>query len=264
MISHCPKCSSEIVEDSNFCPSCGFNLAVEYIEVPVCPICKKTYPENEKFCIDDGAKLLRQGDLVPRCVICNTPYDNEVKFCPLDGGAVTTMQPAQYQQSAFGQPIPQNINGRTFKNPKASLGERFLAALIDGMISFGLLLPAFILLFLAWDKSLGDNNGEVLSLFLIALLLSLIPLAYNLAKDGLGAGQSWGKRTLGLMVINLDNNTPCDFSKSFFRNIISFLVCLIPFIGWAIEPVMILATEDGRKLADKSANTQVINKKYYL
>jgi len=38
------------------------------------------------------------------------------------------------------------------------------------------------------------------------------------------------------------------------------LVAIIPFVGWLIEPNMVLATEDGRKLGDKAANTQVIDK----
>ena len=65
------------------------------------------------------------------------------------------------------------------------------------------------------------------------------------------------------MVVNLDNNTPCDKGKSFFRNFISGLVAIIPFVGWLIEPIMVLATEDGRKLGDKAANTQVIDKKNF-
>jgi len=88
-------------------------------------------------------------------------------------------------------------------------------------------------------------------------------LIYNSIKDGLGQGQSWGKKKLDLMVVNLDNNTPCDKKKSFFRNFISGLVFIIPFVGWLIESIMVLVTEDGRKLGDKAANTQVIDKRNF-
>ncbi len=107
------------------------------------------------------------------------------------------------------------------------------------------------------------DQDEAIGLFFIAALFYIIPLVYNFIKDGLGQGQSWGKRAINLMVVNLDNNSPCDKGKSFFRNFISGLVAIIPFVGWLIEPIMVLATEDGRKLDDKAANTQVIDKKNF-
>lgn len=61
------------------------------------------------------------------------------------------------------------------------------------------------------------------------------------------------------MVIDLDRNSPCKFGKSCFRNIIMMLVNIIPFVGWLIEPIMVIATEDGRRLGDRVANTQVID-----
>lgn len=144
------------------------------------------------------------------------------------------------------------------------MGNRFLAALLDGLISAGLSIPAIIFFALAMAKadSYYDKDGAI-GLFFIAVLFYIIPLVYNFIKDGLGQGQSWGKRALDLMVVNLDNNTPCDKGKSFFRNFISGLIAIIPFVGWLIEPIMALATEDGRKLGDKSANTQVIDKKNF-
>jgi hypothetical protein len=64
---------------------------------------------------------------------------------------------------------------------------------------------------------------------------------------------------MGIMVVNLDNDMPCDIGKSFLRHLISAFVGLIPFVGWLVEPVLVLAAEDGRKLGDKAANTQVID-----
>lgn len=61
-------------------------------------------------------------------------------------------------------------------------------------------------------------------------------------------------------VVNLDSNKPCDDGKSFFRNFISNLVGLIPFVGGFIEPIMVLANEKGKKLGDMAAGTQVIEK----
>ena len=165
---------------------------------------------------------------------------------------------------SYRQTQPYRSVGTNQRFLKASLGNRFLAALFDGLITIGLSIPAIIFFVLGMSKvdSYSDKD-EAFGLFIIAFLFYLIPIVYNFIKDGLGQGQSWGKKALDLMVVNLDNNTHCDKGKSFFRNFISGLVAIIPFVGWLIEPIMVLVTEDGRKLGDKAANTQVIDKKNF-
>ncbi|MDD4118812.1 MAG: RDD family protein [Kiritimatiellae bacterium] len=107
------------------------------------------------------------------------------------------------------------------------------------------------------------NSEEAIPLFIMAGFLYLIPLSYNFIKDGLGNGQSWGKKAVGLMVIHLSDKTPCSFGQSFLRNLILVLLGIIPIVGWLIEPIIVLASEDGRRLGDKAANTQVIESKYF-
>ena len=261
MSYNCPKCGSEFEKSTKFCQTCGCNLELEYIENPVCPKCKTSFPTNTKFCVNDGSKLVRPEDLIPKCVICNTSYSDDIKFCPRDGGEVKIILTRQFSQPIYGQTQFYQKFGTNQKYPKASSGNRFLAALLDGLISFGLSIPALIFFALGMAKadSYSDKDGAI-GLFFITFLFYIIPLVYNFIKDGLGQGQSWGKKALDLMVVNLDNNAPCDKGKSFFRNFISGLVAIIPFVGWLIEPIMVLATEDGRKLGDKAANTQVIDK----
>lgn len=260
----CPKCGNEFEIGTKFCQICGCNLELEHIENPVCPKCKISYQTNTKFCVNDGSKLVRQLDLIPKCIFCNTTYSEDIKFCPRDGGEVKIILPRQFHQPIYGQTQSYQKFGTNQKYPKSILGNRFLAALLDGLISLGLSIPAiiFFVLGMAKAKSYYDKDRAI-GLFFIAFLFYIIPLFYNFIKDGLGQGQSWGKRALDLMVINLDNNAPCDKGKSFLRNFISGLVSIIPFIGWLIEPIMVLATKDGRKLGDKAANTQVIDKKNF-
>jgi uncharacterized RDD family membrane protein YckC len=264
MSYNCPKCGNEFEKGTKYCQTCGCNLELEYIENPVCPKCKTSYPTNTKFCVNDGSKLVRQQDLIPKCVICNTSYSDDIKFCPRDGGEVKIILTRQFSQPTYGQTQSYQKFGTNQNYPKASLGNRFLAALLDGLISLGLSIPTIIFYALGVAK-LGSyyDKDEAIGLFFIAVLFYIIPLVYNFIKDGLGQGQSWGKKAVDLMVVNLDNNTPCDKGKSFFRNFISVLVAIIPFVGWLIEPIMVLATEDGRKLGDKAANTQVIDKKNF-
>ena len=259
MNNQCPKCSSEFITGTKFCQTCGCNLELEFIENPTCPKCKTTYPTNTKFCVKDGAKLFRPEDLIPKCVICNIAYSDDIKFCPRDGGEIKIIlkqqfsQPTSYTNDAYR-------NNQNQKFPKASLENRFLASLLDGLICLGLSIPAILLLIAALNKLKGNEDDSAPGLFFMAFFFYLIPLVYNFLKDGIGQGQSLGKKALDIMVVNLDNNTPCDKGKSFLRNFISNLVVIIPFFGWLIEPIMVLATDDGRKLGDKAANTQVIDK----
>jgi uncharacterized RDD family membrane protein YckC len=259
----CPKCSIDFIPGTKFCQTCGCNLELEFIEKPTCPKCRTTYPTNTKFCVNDGSKLVRPEDLIPKCVICNTAYSDDFKFCPRDGGEIKVILTIQSSQPIY--PNNEHINIQNKKYPKASIGNRFLASLLDGVILMGLSIPTSIFFMIGIKKTERYyDKDEASVLFFFGLLFYIIPVFYNFIKDGFGQGQSWGKKALDLMVVNLENNSPCDKGKSFFRNFISFMVVLIPFIGWLIEPIMILATEDGRSLGDKAANTQVIDKKNFL
>jgi uncharacterized RDD family membrane protein YckC len=219
----------------------------------VCPRCQKTFAGGTKFCDVDGAKLTSPDKLIPKCVRCEKVYSADTKFCPDDGGAVIP-EALRYGQMWLKSDF----------YPKASLGDRFLASLLDGFFTAMLSLPALIIYFVGMAKLTSyRGEDEAAVLFFFAFFLYIIPLVYSFIKDGLGSGQSWGKRAVGLMVVYLPNNTPCSIGASCLRCLIGSLLCLIPFIGWLIEPIMVLATEDGRRLADKAASTQVIDKKLY-
>ncbi|NQT35606.1 RDD family protein, partial [bacterium] len=81
-------------------------------------------------------------------------------------------------------------------------------------------------------------------------------------KDGLGNGQSWGKRAVGLMVVQLIDDTPCTKLKSSLRGLVTMLLGAVPF-GSFVEPIMVIATKDGRRLADMAAETKVIHIENY-
>lgn len=150
-------------------------------------------------------------------------------------------------------------NPITPENLKADLVNRFFASLVDGLIALGFAIPSIIFYGIGLYRLYNDIENDSILFFLIAGLLYLIPLTYSLIKDGLGKGQSWGKKPFEIKVVHLPDNTPCTFGQSFTRNIIMTLVTCIPYVGWLIEPVFVLATKDGRRLGDKAANTQVIN-----
>jgi uncharacterized RDD family membrane protein YckC/RNA polymerase subunit RPABC4/transcription elongation factor Spt4 len=247
---NCPKCNADFEVGTKFCQNCGCNLENEFIERPICPRCHKVFPTGAKFCDVDGNKLTSAEKLLPKCIKCGKIYSADTKFCPDDGGAII---PEALRYNAMQN---QNISGFY---PKASLSNRFLASLLDGLIMTGLAIPAIICYVLGMAKlSNNYNSDEAVALFVIAAFLYIIPLIYSFIKDGLSKGQSWGKKAVGLMVIYLPDNTPCSIGSSCLRCLVGILLSIIPVVGWLIEPIMVLATKDGRRLADNVASTQVI------
>ena len=165
--------------------------------------------------------------------------------------------------------------------PRANLGKRFVAFVVDSLIAT--LGVFFILVFLIFSGIGGmfflrgfshtsyhyhsipglAELGIFLAFILVILLIVGWSLVYTLLKDGLGNGQSLGKRLVGLMVIKLENGEPCTFGVSALRNLTLLAQNLVPYVGFLIEPVVTLAHEKGYRLGDMLANTQVIEVEQY-
>lgn len=204
-----------------------------------------------------------------QCPRCAAAYTAGSRFCQSCGIPLftqpTTVQ-AGYNPGPYARPAGYAAIAAMPSYPKAPLGARFWASVLDGLIGLGLCLPTFICWWLAlqkskysyYDDSSYDPGGAFL-LYLMALLFYFGPLTYSFIKDGLGQGQSWGKKNMYLMVVDLGTNQPCGKGKSIARNLISTLLCLFPFIGWLVEPIIVLASDSGRKLGDLAANTQVVH-----
>lgn len=133
--------------------------------------------------------------------------------------------------------------------PKAPLGKRCLAQLIDLVIAWGPMMAAYFLM------GLESAQGLKPFLWVPALLWGLI---YYFVKDGWPGGQSIGKKLSGLMVISLENHRPCTRAKSAMRQFAMVVMIFIPYVGLLVEPVIMLADAGGRRVGDQFARTQVI------
>ena len=116
---------------------------------------------------------------------------------------------------------------------------RLVAQVIDSVIGAAPIVLA------ALTSSLDEQVGGIL------LLASVIWfLLYYLFADGLGEGQSFGKRWLGIRVIGAETGAPCTYGQSFIRN---FLLALLGPIDW-----LFIFGERHQRLGDMAAGTLVV------
>ena len=120
--------------------------------------------------------------------------------------------------------------------PLASIGSRFVAQALDGIIaSFLIFIPALIF-------GGSSNLGVGVGFFCF--------IVYLLFQDALPNGQSIGKRVMKIAVVNKTTSKPCKHTESIVRN------ALLLFIGFI--DLLTLGTEYRQRMGDMLANTIVI------
>lgn len=128
--------------------------------------------------------------------------------------------------------------------PKAQVLNRFIAKLVD------------LLIVAAADK-------------LVPPVGFLAGLAYILVADGFAGGRSVGKRLIGIQTILPRTREAAGFKESIIRNLpvgLAYLLFEIPYVGWVgsiamltVEALLIIGNEQGRRLGDEVARTQVLD-----
>lgn len=229
------------------------------MEEPICPTCSKRFSAGTKFCDLDGSQLTTADKLIPKCVKCGTTYSNDTKFCPKDGGAVIA------EAFRFGNAPNsgyQPVND-TSQYPRAPLWDRFLATVIDNILLLVLHIPALISILIGVGIAEYNKQASIFFFFLTVILV-IVPNVFILFLDGFRQGQGYGKKMLGLMVVHLPSNNPCTKGQSFLRSLICYITWIVPIVGFFIEPLVAMIDNDGRRLGDKAAKTQVIERKYYI
>jgi len=119
--------------------------------------------------------------------------------------------------------------------PKADVGKRVSAAMIDGL-----------LLATAWSLYQRSNSMAAL----------IAGAAYLLLRDALH-GRSIGKFLFGLVVISLETGKPCTRTTAVRRNLV-FLLPGANIVAVFLEAMTILRDAQGQRLGDRIAQTQVV------
>src|SRR5450631_4468444 len=118
--------------------------------------------------------------------------------------------------------------------PRATLGERFAAHFIGSAVSCGgMILGTHI------GTSLGVGAAPAVMMF----------VGYMLFSDGLGEGQSFGKKLVKIAVVDQSTGAPYTHEASLFRN----MVRMRGVFDWAFA-----LGERRQRLGDKAANTIVV------
>jgi uncharacterized RDD family membrane protein YckC len=135
--------------------------------------------------------------------------------------------------------------------PLATLGERFLARLID-VIVLGIF--AWLLLYMLSDI-LRFRYSNLIFEFFQMFLMVFSTMLYPMFFEAFFRGQTLGKMALGIRVVELDGRAPT-FGDLFLRSVLG----LIDFwTSFGIFGAILIVTSDRRqRLGDMGANTAVI------
>ena len=183
------------------------------------------------------------------CVNCGKELTAGAVFCPYCGAAVTIE----------AAPVPTTAETRPSSANYADLGQRVVAAIIDGIVVGIAVFAVSGLFMLSGLGTFGASRmwhmfatpwGWAPWTWLVGLL---IPVGYYTYLEGT-SGQTLGKRIINIKVVKADGSR-CDMSSAFLRSILRIIDSL--FIG-IVGIIVILTTEKKQRIGDIVANTIVV------
>lgn len=123
----------------------------------------------------------------------------------------------------------------------ASRGRRLVAKFIDVLVA-----GAFTAIF--W---LSTAETEALAVTILTIGLG-VGFFYLTIADGLGSGQSYGKRLLRIRVVHMLSGVPCSYGRSILRNVVPWFLGPLCVVDWALA-----LGKRRQRFGDKAAHTLV-------
>lgn len=140
----------------------------------------------------------------------------------------------------------------------ADRGMRLVAAIIDTVLMLVILVPAMFVggyissIMAGVEPSFVTNMQWALVGFIIFLVIQGFPLYTS--------GQTWGKKALGMKIVDLQGNKP-EFGRLVaLRYLSTQVIGLVPILGtiYQFVNVLFIFGNDRRCLHDKIAGTRVV------
>jgi uncharacterized RDD family membrane protein YckC len=156
-----------------------------------------------------------------------------------------TMYPAPPQ----GTPPPPTY-GSGPSGPRAGFWTRFAALFIDSIIVS--IVPIVFIAIAA-----GAHSGGLLAL--AYLLYFAVYVAYFVYFEGGPAGQTPGKRMLGIRIIDFNNGGPIGYGRAFVRLLGRFIAGFFCYLGY----LWMLWDKEKQCWQDKMATDVVVPVQYY-
>lgn len=165
--------------------------------------------------------------------------------------------PPGYGQSyqAYQQP-PMSQRGL------AGLGKRFLGALVDCLVGFGVAVPGYIFIFAG--GALSDGNVTPL-LFLLGILWLIVGgfavLGFQIYLL-VTRSQSIGKYVMKTQIVDYHTGQPANFMSCFvLRVLVNSLLAAVPCLGaiYGLVDIFFIFRDDRRCVHDHLATTVVID-----
>ena len=149
---------------------------------------------------------------------------------------ITTSQQPPQQHAPGGAPPPY-AGAQGPSGPRASFGQRLVAAIVDSIL-LGIVQTVLVALF--------DNAGSVIS-FAIAV-------GYYIYLEGSPSGQTVGKKVLNIRVVDFNSGGPIGYGPAairYFARILSAIACLVGYL-W------MLWDKERQTWHDKLSNSVVV------
>lgn len=150
--------------------------------------------------------------------------------------------------------------------PIASLAKRFFGAMLDGIISFLIVLPGFIAIVIEIAQQVPNSQPASLGPIGIAGIAwigsSVLVIAGFQIYLLVTRSQTIGKYLVNTQIVDHESGEPAGFLKAFVvRGFVNGLIGAIPFIGvfYSIVDILFIFRADRRCLHDLLASTSVVD-----
>jgi uncharacterized RDD family membrane protein YckC len=138
-------------------------------------------------------------------------------------------------------PPPQTSGSGTASGPRAGFWRRFGSVLLDALVLAVVVVPLAVI-------------GALAHAGWIAILAVPIALAYEIYFHGNASGQTYGKKWMGIRVVDFNTGGPIGYGRSTLRVIGRYISGLVCYIGY----FWMLWDKEKQCWHDKMANDVVV------